>query len=1090
MLTHLTSMMRRLSGLAALTALLAGVPWALVHFLGDTLPDRVPTVEQVTAALSSPLTDTILGGLLVSVLWVAWAAFAWSVIAEFAAVLAGIRLPQPRAFAPTRGVAAVLVAAITGGVLATAAQAAPPAAANAAVRTAPAVSVVVAAPQTMPAAAAKVLAAPAHREATAIKSVPERVTLLAAGKKYTYTVKPGDNLSAIAKAWLGDANRWPEVFALNRGHHFSAPDGTLSDPKVIRPGWTLELPDDATPPVGVHADADDENESSATDVDKAEKQEPVSVAPAAGTDPQAADPQTVAGDDGVIDTGADAPVDDEQQAPATPAPTGVSLPSGSWVDAGLVVALLAAVALVWAHRHRRYRRRTIGTEHLDDPMPPVVSHVRRGLRRAAEELDTASLRELREHRAYFDKMREADGAPELTRPRNEQRIDASYRFTDGELLPDAPTSDHGQPRRELPPVPATAYSDADADVDNAFPMAARHQPDDSHAPAEPFDGFDVYGDDDLLEREPVDMARLLASVPPPVTPALANPIAAAWPSAGIGLTGPGAEAAARGFLVAALAAGGIDDFDARTWVVIPATTLATLLGADAVSLPQTPRLSVTAGLTEALELVEEQTLHRTRVLYDYEVEDATALRESDPMAEPMPPLVLFADADAGHEQARIAALLTQSQRLDIHGVLLGAWPQGDTVEVGIGGSTTAVGAGTRHRAHLADQGRLTVLTHGEAADLLRLLGESHTGEPQPAAPVEHHLGTNDENADFFGQSPPDDGTIPAADPHQVAGQSTPLADAARTRDTGHDGTDDARSTADTPAADTTDTDTVDQVSSAPADSVLAVADPVLAEPEPVARERVAVHVFGRPTIADVPADERLRPQALEVLVYLACHGGTASQDEILEDLFPEMNSKGAPNRLHTFASNLRRVAGVIAGPGDYLTVQRKQYRLHRDAFDIDLWRLQDAVHVAAKATDPAERTAALRRVVEVYTAPLADTDNGYDWAEPARETVRRQALNAALTLADELDDDAEALAVLDEAMQMHPYAEELYRSAMRRHAARADLDALRRVQRTLTERLNDLDTEPSDDTLALIDALVADLRRQSRTAGKPSERRS
>ena len=67
-----------------------------------------------------------------------------------------------------------------------------------------------------------------------------------------------------------------------------------------------------------------------------------------------------------------------------------------------------------------------------------------------------------------------------------------------------------------------------------------------------------------------------------------HPLMEVWPPAGLGLTGPGAEAAARGFLAAALAAGGLDDPDARTHVVMPSATAATLLGAAAVGLPDTP----------------------------------------------------------------------------------------------------------------------------------------------------------------------------------------------------------------------------------------------------------------------------------------------------------------------------------------------------------------------------------------------------------------------------------------------------------------------------------------------------------------------
>jgi nucleoid-associated protein YgaU len=70
----------------------------------------------------------------------------------------------------------------------------------------------------------------------------------------TVTVQPGDTLSSIAQAQLGDANRWPEIFLLNRGiirnpdlifagQILSLPTGPAAQPEpriyVIQPGDTL-----------------------------------------------------------------------------------------------------------------------------------------------------------------------------------------------------------------------------------------------------------------------------------------------------------------------------------------------------------------------------------------------------------------------------------------------------------------------------------------------------------------------------------------------------------------------------------------------------------------------------------------------------------------------------------------------------------------------------------------------------------------------------------------------------------------------------------------------------------------------------------
>jgi LysM repeat protein len=60
---------------------------------------------------------------------------------------------------------------------------------------------------------------------------------LSAGTSGTYTVLPGDTLSAIAQQKLGAATRWNELFQLNADQ--------ITDPNLIFPGQVLKLP--ATP---------------------------------------------------------------------------------------------------------------------------------------------------------------------------------------------------------------------------------------------------------------------------------------------------------------------------------------------------------------------------------------------------------------------------------------------------------------------------------------------------------------------------------------------------------------------------------------------------------------------------------------------------------------------------------------------------------------------------------------------------------------------------------------------------------------------------------------------------------------------------
>jgi nucleoid-associated protein YgaU len=54
----------------------------------------------------------------------------------------------------------------------------------------------------------------------------------------TYTVKPGDSLSKIAKEHLGNANLYLDIFNANRD--------VLQDPDKLKPGMVLKIPVAAT----------------------------------------------------------------------------------------------------------------------------------------------------------------------------------------------------------------------------------------------------------------------------------------------------------------------------------------------------------------------------------------------------------------------------------------------------------------------------------------------------------------------------------------------------------------------------------------------------------------------------------------------------------------------------------------------------------------------------------------------------------------------------------------------------------------------------------------------------------------------------
>jgi nucleoid-associated protein YgaU len=260
--------LRAVGALLLLVALLGAVPFALVHFIGWPLPHRMPTADQ----LRSPLSADVLVKALAVVVWLAWAQFTACVIVELGNARRGVGIPTkvPGA-APSQFLARQLVAAVLM-LTATAASFAPdithlsntPAAI-------PRQHMAISAQFDAAGARLSADATPATRDGSGGSSAtaanlpstragrqvvqPASTTLTqvsaqtVAGTKL-YRVHPPhgrnyDSLWEIAERHLGDGRRYKEIFELNKDR--IQPDGQqLTDASLIRPGWILEMPADAT----------------------------------------------------------------------------------------------------------------------------------------------------------------------------------------------------------------------------------------------------------------------------------------------------------------------------------------------------------------------------------------------------------------------------------------------------------------------------------------------------------------------------------------------------------------------------------------------------------------------------------------------------------------------------------------------------------------------------------------------------------------------------------------------------------------------------------------------------------------------------
>ncbi|RVX47368.1 transcriptional activator [Nonomuraea polychroma] len=209
-----------LAALVVLVALVGGVPYALLTFVGPPLRPELLDLETLTSRVGP---STIVA-VLVLLVWLAWFQLFACVLVE---VYAGVRRVGMPARVPFSGGTQALANKLVGAVLllfTTGAMLAP---------------------------IAKLTPTPAAPPVTAVAySAPIVEKAMETNKtKKVYVVQPPhgrhhESLWEIAEKCLGDGRRYPEIYRLNQAK--VQPDGTrLKMADLIRPGWVLDMPDDA-----------------------------------------------------------------------------------------------------------------------------------------------------------------------------------------------------------------------------------------------------------------------------------------------------------------------------------------------------------------------------------------------------------------------------------------------------------------------------------------------------------------------------------------------------------------------------------------------------------------------------------------------------------------------------------------------------------------------------------------------------------------------------------------------------------------------------------------------------------------------------
>ncbi len=478
---------------------------------------------------------------------------------------------------------------------------------------------------------------------------------------------------------------------------------------------------------------------------------------------------------------------------------------------------------------------------------------------------------------------------------------------------------------------------------------------------------------------------------------------------GLALTGPGAVAAVRALVVAALAR---NQQTAAVEVVVAGADFA---GQLLPNVGAVPGLEIVADLDAALRHLEVEALHRARLLDDSGQSTIKEFRQNHP-AEPLPLLMLVSGTPAPVLAGRLAALLDCAQRFGIGVVIVGEAQGMNALGVGADGEIADLPAVPGPLDQLRGA-RMMMLHPDQGQEALALVAASHGEPPVPLAGRSTVAAT--------GASQAATGADTSAAPADAAPRSLPM-----------------------PA--------LAEGESRPV--LVRLLGPLRIE---VNEREVRKGLRGK--AREFLALLLIRPEGVDSEVAV---------ETLWPDVPPPRGAERFQTTLSNLRVTLRTATGLEKADVVDYSAGRYQFQLDLVDCDLWRFRNALAAAANASEA-VARTAALQRAVAAYGGTLVEGERYGWvePLREELRRRAL-DAATSLTDFHDRNGDISAAIAVLEQAITWDPYAEELYRRLMRLNASLRRLDDIRRVFQRLTTRLEELDADPDDATQRLFTELV------------------